>query len=1070
MTGSIQQYLRQVQRECSTGKATEHTYRAALQSLIESAAKGIHAINEPKRVACGAPDFVVTRGQNPVGFVECKDIGVPLDDEEKSDQLKRYFGSLENLILTDYLEFRYYVAGQRRMQVPLAAVDTKGKVRLMQGADAQLLSLLDSFLSAEPVRINTPRELAARLAGIAKVVRNAIERAFEQEDAGGTLHGELESFRQTILGDITPTKFADMYAQTVCYGMFSARVNVPDQDADRFTREHAAYDLPKTNPFLREVFEYVAGTKLDESVVWAVDLLAETLRRCDMGEILKDFGKATRREDPVVHFYETFLAAYDPALRESRGVYYTPEPVVHYIVRSIDHILKKDFGCPAGLADSSKVQVSVPDPTAKGGKAVQEVHRVQILDPAAGTGTFLYQVIRHIYDSLSPNRGLWAGRKGYVAQHLLPRLYGFELMMAPYAVAHLKLSLLLQQTGYDFPGADRLQVYLTNTLEQAEIVAGPLLAYAQQIAREANAASRVKTQCPIMVVLGNPPYSGHSQNKGKWIEELIEDYKRIKGKKIKLGQAKWIHNDYVKFIRFAQHRIEKTGYGVLAMITDHSYIDSGTFVGMRANLLEAFDEIYVLNLEGNSKRNQNRTDLDENVFDITQGTAILLAIKTGRSRGHTEVFAAEVRGARKQKYEYLSREAITTTRWKRVNCEPPYYLFTSREAGEMAEYSSFVPLDGLLPGSYKSESSKRIGTGFVTTHDSFAIGFEPGEVENNVRRLLRTRTEEEARNLFRLCSQSQWVYDVARRRLSGIPWKDSLRSVLYRPFDTRFTIWDRSVCVHRRVDVHDHAKDGNRLLCVGQAGNVVGAEEWALIFVSDAPVDFNCFYRGGCAVLPLYLYPEKGKIIEGGHWPPGKRGRRPNLSPDFVKTFSGRLGMQFVSDGMGDMRRTFGPDDVFHYAYAVFHCPMYRKRYAEFLQIDFPRLPLTSDRRLFARLCGLGAELVGLHLLESVPPPAATFPAAGDSIVDKVWYKPPTAEAPGRVYINKTQYFQDVAEDVWAFHVGGYQVCEKWLKDRRGRTLSSDEIEHYLRITEAIRQTIRLMGEIDKAIPRWPIE
>ena len=684
----------------------------------------------------------------------------------------------------------------------------------------------------------------------------------------------------------------------------------------------------------------------------------------------------------------------------------------------------------------------------------------------------MYETVRHIYDALAPSRGAWSGEKGYVAQHLLPRLYGFELMMAPYAVAHLKLGLLLDDTGYNFPHNERLRVYLTNTLEEAEVVSGPLLALASQIAREANAASKVKTECPIMVIMGNPPYSGHSENKGDWIESLIEDYKKIHGKRIRLGQAKWLHNDYVKFIRFAQHRIEATGYGIIAMITDHSYIDSGTFVAMRANLQDAFDEIYVLDLQGNAKRNRNRPDTDENVFDITQGTAILIAVKKGDKRGPGQVFSAEIRGLRRDKYRFLEGESLHTTVWEPASCEPPYYLFTSASSAHLDEYSTSTTIREIFPGSYRSEQAKRIGTGFVSTHDSFAIAFTSHEVGEKIERFLRATSESEARDMFRLCSQSQWSYEKARKRLLEVDWRKRVRSVLYRPFDARYTVWDPSVCVHRRLEVHNHVRPNSRILCVGQAGNVVGSDEWGLVFVSTMPVDFNCFYRGGCATLPLYLYPDERNMLDASPWPEGKEGRRPNLSPGYVEAFAAKVGLTFISDGAGDLKKTFGPEDIFHYCYAVFHSPTYRSRYAEFLKIDFPRLPLTSDGKLFARLCELGAELVGLHLLERVPTPRVTYPRPGGNVVERTGkkaYKPPTSQAPGRVYINDAQYFESVPPEVWDFHVGGYQVCEKWLKDRKGRTLSYDDIETYRRITEAVRQTIRLMAEIDAAIPSWPL-
>jgi hypothetical protein len=638
MGTAVQGYLREVGRTCAGGNATEHSYRPALKALVESLAPGIRATNEPRRVACGAPDLIVERRAEPVGYIECKDVGQPLDEAESSEQLTRYRQGLEHLILTDYLEFRYYVRGEQRMHALLARLDDRGKMKRLEGGEEQLTALFHAFLAAEPRRINTPRELAGRMAEVARIVEATIREAFKSEDAAGTLHTEYDSFRKTLLHDLTVEQFADMYAQTVCYGLFSARVNVPDQHAGRFTREHAAYDLPKTNPFLRQTFDTIAGTQLDDRIVWAVELLVTILRRCEMSEVLKHFGKATRRQDPVVHFYETFLGEYNRTLRKTRGVYYTPEPVVGFIVRSIDAILKRDFDCPGGLADKSKIAVEFRKPG--GGKETRQVHRVQILDPAAGTGTFLFEAVRHIHEKLGETRGGWAGERGYVAQHLLPRLFGFELMMAPYAVAHMKLGWLLKQTGYDFPGDERLRVYLTNTLEEAEVVSRELAAFAGHIAAEANAASAVKTDCPIMVVLGNPPYSGHSANKGQWSKDLIHkklptggpSYFRCDGKPLGERNPKWLNDDYVKFIRFGQYRIERTGYGILAFITNNGYLDNPTFRGMRQSLMRTFDDIYVLDLHGSTKKRETAPDgsKDENVFDIMQGVAVCIMVRKPR--------------------------------------------------------------------------------------------------------------------------------------------------------------------------------------------------------------------------------------------------------------------------------------------------------------------------------------------------------------------------------------------------------------------------------------------------------
>ncbi|MFW6132928.1 MAG: N-6 DNA methylase [Planctomycetota bacterium] len=641
MAASMQGYVREIGRAHAAGNATEHTYRPALKALAESLARGITATNEPQRVACGAPDLIVERRGEPIGYIECKDIGASLDAVETSDQLKRYLDGLEHLILTDYLEFRYYVGGEPRMHAVLARVDDRGKVRKLEGGEDQLAALFDAFLAAAPQPINTPQDLARRMADVARMINDAILAAFGQEDAGGTLHGEYEAFRQTLLHDLTREQFADMYAQTVCYGLFSARVNVLDSQADRFTRRNAAYDLPKTNPFLRQTFDYIAGTQLHPSVVWAVEELVKALRRCVMTDILKDFGKSGRKTDSVVHFYETFLREYDPNLRKTRGVYYTPEPVVGYIVRSIDAILKRDFDCPDGLADKTKITAEFRKPGDETER--REVHRVQILDPAAGTGTFLFETVNHIREQLRGTRGAWAGRRGYVVQHLLPRLFGFELMMAPYAVAHLKLGWLLKDTGYDFAADQRLGVYLTNTLEEAEVVTRRLAAFAGHIAREANAASGVKTDTPIMVVLGNPPYSGHSANDNQWSKDLIHkplptgapSYFECDGEPLGERNPKWLNDDYVKFVRFGQYRIERTGYGILAFITNNGYLDNPTFRGMRRSLMRTFDDIYVLDLHGSTKKKETAPDgsKDENVFDIMQGVGICIMVRKPRDDG-----------------------------------------------------------------------------------------------------------------------------------------------------------------------------------------------------------------------------------------------------------------------------------------------------------------------------------------------------------------------------------------------------------------------------------------------------
>ena len=493
----LRSYLRKIEKAQQTGNATEHTYRAALQELLEALFSDITVTNEPKRIKCGAPDLIITKKQIPLGYIETKDIGISLDQTERTDQMKRYFGSLANLILTDYVEFRWYVAGRHRMTARLTKAAGKGKLHAENDGIEQVSSLLLAFMVTQTPMAATPKELATRMASLAQLIRNAIHLAFESEEGAGSLHMQMQGFRQVLLPDLTYEQFADMYAQTICYGLFAARCNCNDKPNIHFTREHAVYDIPKTNPFLRKMFGYIAGPDLDDRIVWAVDDLAELLNRSDMDAILRDFGRRTRQEDPIVHFYETFLAEYNPKLRELRGVYYTPEPVVSYMVRSVDYLLKKDFDLADGLADATTLKAA-----SASGKYSLQTHKVQILDPATGTGTFLHSIVDLIHESFNGNEGMWSS---YVSEHLLPRLFGFELLMAPYAVAHMKLGIQLADTGYDFRGKERLGVYLTNTLEEG--FEGDKLPFVEWLVEEATAAGNVKHDAPVMVVIGNPPYS-----------------------------------------------------------------------------------------------------------------------------------------------------------------------------------------------------------------------------------------------------------------------------------------------------------------------------------------------------------------------------------------------------------------------------------------------------------------------------------------------------------------------------------------------------------------------------------
>ena len=958
-------YVKELQAAVSLGNATEHTHRPALQKLLQSAGDGIVATNEPKRVECGAPDYAVSRKQDSliVGYVEAKDIGVSLHTIERDSdrakpstpngrQFKRYRESLPNLLLTDYTELRWYVDGERRATAILAKPDANGRPALRQGGIAETDALLSHFLSYNPTPVASAQELARHLARLAHLVRDIVTEGFRLGQLSSDVSDLYQASKDVLVPDLSQDSFADMFAQTLAYGLFAARVN---HNSGEFHRNDAARHIPQANPFIRRIFTLLSDPALDdEPFVGFVDDLAQLLGNADMEAVLSDFGKRTARQDPVLHFYETFLAAYDPTLRERRGVYYTPEPVVSYIVRSVDHILRQRFNCPDGLADHSTANYETLEYDGNEAKTVnKQSHRVLVLDPACGTGSFLYGVIDHIREHYrnSGNAGMW---DGYVKDHLLPRLYGFELLMAPYAMAHLKLA--MQLSGQDLPAesradwtykmasSERLGVYLTNSLEEGEMQV-PLSGPYRVIADEANSATEIKRDMPIMVVLGNPPYSGHSANKGEWISKLIDDYKEGFPELRRPAQGKWLSDDYVKFIRFAQWRIEKSGSGILAFITNHAYLDNPTFRGMRRSLIGTFDEMYLLDLHGNSKKKERTPDggRDENVFDIQQGVAIGIFVKRPGSAIHpAQVFHADLWGERQAgeeggKYGWLTDHDVTSTQWMELDPKAPAYLFLPRDEELLAEYEACWS----IPNIFAPNGTP--APGIVTTHDQFAISWTRTEAASKVEQLLETRSEDEARTLWRLCSQDQWLYERAKRELKDGSWRNHTEPILYRPFDVRYTVYDKNVTVHRRERVMRHMLGGHNL---GLIATRQTRDAWDVLATNSiiahkamAAYDIN-------SLLPLYTYPSE-QSIEQGLFQRGER--QPNLAPAFTAELERRLSMRFISDGKGDLRETFGPEDVFHYIYAMFHSPTYRQRYDQFLRADFPASLWLSTYSCFSR-------------------------------------------------------------------------------------------------------------------------
>jgi len=807
----INNYIHNIDKRFQSGITTEHSFRGDLQTLIESLIPGILATNEPKRVKCGAPDYILTRKNIPIGYIEAKDLGSNLDSKEYKEQFDRYKASLSNLIITDYITFQLFRDGVLIEEISIAEI-VGNRIKPLYDNFEPFERLIKDFCLQVGQTITSPLKLSKMMASKARLLANIIEKSLTEDtetNASSSLKAQFAAFKDVLIHDITEKGFADIYAQTIAYGMFAARLH--DTSLDTFSRQEAAELIPKSNPFLRKLFQYIAGYDLDERIKWLVDDLADIFQSTNVAQFMQNFGKMTQKDDPIIHFYETFLAEYDPKLRKSRGVWYTPEPVVKFIVRAVDDILKTEFGLKDGLADTSKVKVNVSTQSvdkrhSNGYKQVEnEVHKVQILDPAAGTGTFLAEVVKVIYKKFDGQQGIWSK---YVENHLIPRLNGFELLMASYSMAHIKLELLLKQTGFVQSNDRRLRIYLTNSLEEYHPDTGTL--WASVIANEANEANHIKRDTPIMCVVGNPPYSVSSSNKGAWIEKLTSDYKRDLNER----NIQPLSDDYIKFIRYGQHYIDKNGSGIVAYISNNSFIDGIIHRKMRKHLLESFNKIYVLDLHGSAKKNETGLDgsKDENVFDIQQGVSINLFVKTGAKKKNElgKVFHFDLYGTRSFKYEFLNKNHIKSIDWIRLNYSIPNWFFTKKSFVDIASYEKGFKVDELF---------KIYACGIVTARDRLVIHQHRKDLEKVIKDF-SVLDEVSFRNKYNIKKDSRdWTYSNAKGDLINA----TIQRIDYRPFDKRFIIYSsksKGILSYPRNEIMQHMLKSNNyglLICKQQS-------------------------------------------------------------------------------------------------------------------------------------------------------------------------------------------------------------------------------------------------------------
>jgi len=995
---AFREYFKEIRSIYLTEDYTEYTFRTPFQNFIENLNKDFNLHQEQKRVQkLGAPDFKAYRKASKIGYIETKDLGKNLDNELESEQIKKYKESINNIILTDYSRFIIIRNNQKIFDLNLFNLSDLNNSRftISEGKIEEFITLVDDFFGYKIPTIKSAKELAEELSKKARLLKDLAEEQLEEDlskvksnERPSPIYYFYEGIRE-LIKDINIDDCADAYAQTITYGLFLSKINCTGE----FKRGNTAAYIPQSIGVIKRIFTNISGGFLPSNILWIVDEIIDILNASDIKNILSEIDfRGKKDRDPFTFFYEDFLDLYDPKKRKHLGIYYTPRPVVNFIVNSVNRILKDDFNKLHGFADDD----------------------VTVLDPAIGTGTFLWIVFLVTLGELVDSR-LKGLIKNKIENHILKNFYGFEILITPYIISHLKLTTVLRQWYYKFKDNDRIQVYLTNTLEPSETHG--LLPFMGELTEESIAAERIKNK-PILVVLANPPYSVSSSNKSEWIMEKMKDYK----KDLHERNIQPLDDDYIKFIRFAQWKIEQNGGGIVGYITNNSYLDGVIHRQMRKDLLDTFDRIYILNLHGSSRREEklpSNVSKDENVFDIQQGVAIVLFVKNDKFKDK-KVFYADLYGKRKEKYSWLDRNRINTVEWQELKPETPYYFFVKKDLSLQSEYEKFWKV---------TEVFKKFQIGLMTGQDNFFVDTNPSTLKSRILAIFnKNLNDKELKSLYSLKSQAGEKTIKARNSTN---FSEALiLSYAYRPFDIRYVyaenkfLW-RSVEELKKHFIHENIALVTTRILAGLPFNHVLVTQHIgdNTFISSKTKERNYFF-------PLYIY-------------------NGTKQPNFTEKFIDFIDKQYPNEKIT-------PENILGYIYAVLHSPTYRQEFNEFLKFDFPRIPFTKDYSKFKQLSEIGKELTDLHLMKTKLETSTKFDVQGSNVVKSVKYKE------NKAYINKDQFFDGIPEDVWNFYIGGYRVLDKWLKSRKNRELSSSEIEHFLQVVEIIKETIEYMKKIDE--------
>ncbi|MBD3232501.1 MAG: DNA methyltransferase [candidate division Zixibacteria bacterium] len=1029
----LEQYLSHIIKTSNKGDAREESYYGHLEELIKRYAesediRNIDITILPKQTEGGNPDFRIWDGKNHVtGYIEVKDpSNTNLDLIEENEQLQRYRDTFPNVILTNLSEFRLYRDGKLIAQTAITRPLLVKSLRAAPPVEnvAQFKEILDKFFLFRQPRISTAKALAVELAKRTRFLRDeviSVELGNRNGKGHKQIHGFYHSFRDYLIPKLTEESFADLYSQTITYGLFAARTRTKED----FNRTIAFNHIPHTIGILRDVFRYISLEDPPESLRVIVEDIAAVLNAIDVNKILYEYYQAGKGNDPIIHFYETFLSTYDPEIREKRGVYYTPEAVVGYIVRSIHSLLKSRFGLADGLASED----------------------VKLLDPAGGTLTFPAEAIRLAAKEFREKYGSGALNR-WIKGHVLEDFYAFELMMAPYAIGHLKMGFIFAELGYEFEESERFKLYLTNALEMEEIQQVDLPGL-RSLSEESREAGKIKKSQPILVIMGNPPYSGISANFNGWTEQLLKEdvagsqsYYTIDGEKLKEKNPKWLQDDYVKFLRFAQWKIHTSGCGIVGMITNHSYLDNPTFRGMRQSLIKGFDEIYVIDLHGNSLKKEKTPEggKDENVFDIRQGVAITLFIKNKEPKS-TKVFHRDLYGLRREKEAWLNNNHFSEENYAEIKPQTPYYFLVKRDTDKIKKYLNWYRINDIFPIN---------SVGVVTSRDKFVIDIDKNELKNRILQFTNnSQSDDVIARAFDLKDKSSWSLHQARKRVREIEeWESCIQEILYRPFDKRYIFYHSSLVERMRYEVMQNMIKDNIALITHKREEL--SIDWSHAFVTDSITEHGML----SSKTTSYQFPLYAKINERNNdiFDGDNDIKEPNIASGVLDKITSLYNKKLT------------PEEIFHYIYAIFYSNIYRLTYAEYLKIDFPRVPFTSDYELFKAMAEKGEILTTLHLLKSplLDTPMAKYQGPGDNDrIERVDY----AESEQRIYLNKDKYFEGVAPEVWNYYIGGYQVLNKYLKDRKKDRRNMEDAPHYCRIITALSKTIEIQKQIDEIYP-----